>query len=113
MENEFTFTPQEIEDGKVMAGIAYLGIIGFLIAFLVGKDNRFTLYHAQQGLIIGIGFILSPIPIIGWLLALCCFVLMIMGLINGFSGKVALLPVVGDFGVKIGLLKTKTPNNPV
>ncbi len=48
MEQDFDFTPEEIEQGKVMAGISYFGVIGFLIAFIIGKENRFTLYLAQQ-----------------------------------------------------------------
>ncbi len=105
MDNEFSFTQQEIEDGKVLAGIAYLGIIGFLIAYLAGKENRFTLYHAQQGLVLAIGFLLTPIPIIGWLWGLFCLVLLVMGLINGFSGKVQPLPLLGGIGFSIKLLK--------
>ncbi|MFP4458702.1 MAG: DUF4870 domain-containing protein [Candidatus Zixiibacteriota bacterium] len=105
MDPNFNISQREIEDGKVLAGVAYLGIIGFLIAYLVGKDNRFVLYHAQQALVVAIGFILSPIPVIGWLLAIFMFVMMIIGLINGFSGKVQPLPLIGSIGFKISLLK--------
>ncbi len=105
MENQYTFTQQEIDDGKVLAGIAYFGIIGFLIAFLAGKENRFTLYHAQQGLILAIAIVLVPIPFIGWLWGIFCLVLCIMGLINGFSGNVKVLPLLGPLGMKVNLLK--------
>jgi uncharacterized membrane protein len=103
--DQFTFTQKEIDDGKVMAGIAYFGFIGFLIAYLVGKENRFTLYHAQQGLVLAIALLLSPIPIIGWLWGIGCLVLFIMGLLNGFGGKVAPLPLLGPLAFKFGLLK--------
>jgi uncharacterized membrane protein len=106
MEPKFSFTPKEIEDGKVMAGIAYFGIIGFLIAFLVGKDNRFTLYHAQQALIVAILSFFTWIPFLGWIIvSLAVLILFIIGIINGFSGKVAPLPVVGNIGFKFNLLK--------
>lgn len=105
MEPNYNISQHDIEEGKVLAGVAYLGIIGFIIAFLVGKDNRYVLYHAQQALVVAIGFVLSPIPIIGWILGVFMFVMMIIGLINGFSGKVQPLPLIGSIGFKIGLLK--------
>ncbi len=103
--DQYTFTQTEIDEGKVLAGVSYLGIIGFLIGYLAGKENRFTLYHAQQGLVLAICFLLAVIPIIGWIWSLFCLVMLVMGLINGFGGKVAPLPVIGSLGFKIGLLK--------
>jgi len=106
MDNEHSFTPQEIEEGKTMAGIAYLGIIGFLIAYLAGKENRFTLYHAQQGLVLAIASLLAAVPVIGWfILSIAIIVLSIMGLINGFSGKVQPLPIIGKIGFKFNMVK--------
>jgi len=110
--DQFTFTQKEIDDGKVMAGISYFGFIGFLIGYLVGKDNRFTLYHAQQGLVLAIAMLLSVIPFIGWLWGIFCLVLFIMGILNGFGGKVAPLPVLGSIGFKFGLLKPDQPAAP-
>ena len=102
---DFTFTEEEINDGKALAGIAYFGLIGFLIAFLAGGDKRFVLYHAQQGLILAIAFLLSPIPVLGWLIAIIALVLWIIGMINGFTGQVKPLPIVGGLGFKFHLLK--------
>ncbi|MFP4458703.1 MAG: DUF4870 domain-containing protein [Candidatus Zixiibacteriota bacterium] len=110
---------QEIEDGKVMGGIAYLGLIGFIIAFVTSQDNRYVLYHCQQSLALMIAsFIISAfsvvgaIPIIGWLIGigltlagLGAFVLFIIGMINGFSGKIEPLPVIGEYAFKLNLMK--------
>ncbi len=112
MEQAFTFTQKEIDDGKVLAGISYFGLLGFLVGYLAGKENRFTLYHAQQGLVLAIAFFLGVIPIVGWIWSLFCLVLFVMGLINGFSGKVQPLPLLGSLGFKIGLLKADTPAAP-
>jgi uncharacterized membrane protein len=89
-----TFTPEEIEDGKVFAGIGYLGIL-FLIPLLAKPDNKFCRAHAKQGLVLCIAFILAVIPFIGWLWGVFCLVCMVIGLINGFSGKYAKLPLFG------------------
>lgn len=95
----FTFTQQEIDEGKTMAGVAYITWIGLLIAYLTGKDNRFTLYHCQQSIV---NCILTFIPFIGWAVML---VFTIIGALNGFGGKAVPLPVIGQFGFKLNLLK--------
>lgn len=120
--NEFNITQQEIEDGKGLAGVAYLTWIGLLIAFLVGKENRFTMYHVQQALGLMIlmfaAGILAAIPILGWIVfivvwifGIVCF---IIGLINGFGGKVKPLPLIGEIAYKFNIVKltqqqTQTP----
>jgi uncharacterized membrane protein len=43
--------PEPIEDDKVIAAIAYLGIL-FLIPLLLKKNSKFAIYHARQGLVL-------------------------------------------------------------
>ena len=105
MDPNFTFTQQEIDEGKAMAGVAYLTWIGWLIAYLTGKENRFTLYHCQQALVLLIGMLLIAIPILGWIWGVFCLVLLVMGALNGFGCKAVPLPVIGQFGFKLNLLK--------
>jgi uncharacterized membrane protein len=105
MANEFNITQAEIEEGKTMGGIAYFGILGFLIAFLTSKENKYVMYHAQQSLILVICMLVAPIPVIGWIVALGAFVLFIIGLLNGFKGEIKPLPVVGNIAFKFGILK--------
>ncbi len=105
MNNEYGITAAEIEEGKTMGGIAYFGLLGFLIAFLTNKENKYVVYHAQQSLMIVICMLVVPIPFIGWLVGVFCFVLFIMGLLNGFKGEIKPLPVIGKFALKLGLLK--------
>jgi uncharacterized membrane protein len=105
MANEFNITQAEIDEGKTMGGIAYFGIIGFLIAFLTSKENKYVMYHAQQSLILVICMLVAPIPVIGWIVALGAFVLFIIGLLNGFKGEIKPLPVVGNIAFKFGILK--------
>lgn len=112
MSQNYTFTQQEIEEGKSMAGVAYLTWIGLLIAYLTGKENRFTLYHCQQSLALFIGYLLVIIPFIGWIWGIVCLVLLIIGALNGFGGKAVPLPIIGSFGFKLNLLKPDSTTAP-
>lgn len=104
--NEFNITQKEIDDGKGLAGLAYITWVGLLIAFLTGKENRFVMYHVQQGLVLLIASLLVVIPFIGWFLwSIFILVCVIIGLINGFSGKVQPLPLIGKLGYKFNLVK--------
>ncbi|NLW64517.1 MAG: hypothetical protein GX052_10530 [Syntrophomonadaceae bacterium] len=95
--------PADIEKNKTMAGLAYLI---FFLPLLACPDSKYGRYHANQALllfILGFGgsLILSLIPVIGWVLlpvlAFVVLVFAIMGLVNGFSGKVKPLPLIGKY----------------
>jgi uncharacterized membrane protein len=99
------FEQTDINSNKTMAGLAY---ILFFLPLLVCPQSRYGKFHANQGLLLLIvavvgNIILSIIPIIGWILlpiyALAIFVLFIMGLVNGFTGKVKRLPIIGNFDI--------------
>ncbi|PIE51388.1 hypothetical protein CSA37_11715 [Candidatus Fermentibacteria bacterium] len=109
MSGSFNIGAKEIEDGKVLAGISYFGLIGFIIAMLAGRDNRFTMFHAQQSLLISLLFFVRFIPFTPWILDMIVgfivFFFFIIGLINGFSGKVQPLPLVGEVAYSLGICK--------
>jgi uncharacterized membrane protein len=97
------FTPEDIEGNKVMAGLAYLL---FFLPLVVCPNSPFGRYHANQGLLLLLlgmvgSVVLSVIPIIGWILlpffALGVFILGVIGLINGFTGKGKALPIIGKY----------------
>lgn len=94
------FTPEEIEDGKVFAGLGYIGIL-FLIPLLAKPDNKFCKTHAKQGLVLFVAWFLAWIPIIGWLWGIFVLVCMIMGLIAAFNGKYQKLPLFGAIAEKL------------
>lgn len=85
-------------DKKATSIICYIGIIGWLIAYLAG-DKEGAKFHLNQGLIVAIGFLLSVVPIIGWLLGVFCFICAIVGIINAANGEEKPLPLIG--GIKI------------
>ncbi len=93
-------------EGKTIALIAYLTIIGLIIAFVMNaeKKNAFAKYHIIQssglaltGLALGI---IGLIPILGWILNLIgIFILLfmwIMGLVNAVNEKEKPVPLLGE-----------------
>lgn len=112
--------PADIEKNKVMAVLAYLGIL-VLVPILAAKDSKFARYHANQGLILFITWI-AVMVVVGCPLTLfqifvhikflgCCLdlvpfalfigllVLAIMGIINAVNGVMKPLPVIGSYTI--------------
>jgi len=109
MTTAFNISSSDIDNGKAMAGISYFGIIGFIIAMVTSRENRFVVYHAQQSLLPILLFFVRFVPgtpfIVDGIAGLAAFVLFVIGLLNGFSGKVKPLPVVGELAYHFGLCK--------
>lgn len=90
---------------KTIAIIAYLTLIGLIIAFVMNKDKKeaFGAYHIRQCLglcVCGVGlFIIGMVPILGWILSmlgsLFMIYLWIMGLMNALNGNMKPIPFVG------------------
>lgn len=117
-----SITEAEIQDGKLMAILAY---IIFLVPLLAARDKKFAMYHTEQALVliiawvvIYIGFTILSIILNKISSALSCglgivsiliwvgyLVLWIMGLINAAQGKIKEIPVVGAYGAKLNLVK--------
>ena len=104
-EKEITYTPEDIEKNKTMAGLAYLL---FFLPLIACPESAYAKFHANQGLvllILGIAgnVVLGIIPVIGWMLlpifSLGVLILGILGLINGFGGKAKRLPLIGKFTI--------------
>ena len=102
---ENIYTPEDVENNKTMAGLAYLL---FFLPLLACPESRYAKFHANQALILLIAAIagnvvLGIIPIIGWLLipiyGIGVLILGIMGLVNGFGGKAKELPLIGKFTI--------------
>ncbi|WP_409347335.1 DUF4870 domain-containing protein [Paenibacillus sp. MBLB4367] len=97
--------PSDVQKNKGMAILAY---ILFFIPLLAAKDSKFAMYHANQGLLIFLGYlianvVLTIIPFIGWILLpfanLFIFILMIIGIINAANGQVKPLPLIGSITI--------------
>ncbi|MBD5081298.1 MAG: zinc-ribbon domain-containing protein [Ruminococcaceae bacterium] len=110
--DDFTATmdPNDIAANKVMAVLAYFGIL-FLIPLLAAPNSPYARFHANQGLVLFIvdivvgvvGSILSIIPFVGAILsgvlALLVLVLVIMGIVNAATGKAKEVPIVGKIRI--------------
>ncbi len=93
----------DIEQGKGMAWLAYLGIL-FLIPMLSLKDNQFAKFHVKQGIMllifsVAVG-IVGAIPFIGWFIIwpvgyIFSLVMAIMGIVNAAQGKYWTMPLLG------------------
>ena len=99
-------------DGKSIAIISYLTIIGWVIAYVMYSNNKsqLAIYHIRQSLfimLVGIAFyivqtMLLFIPYLGWLISLLLipvglvlFVFWIMGLIYAINGEEKPIPLIG------------------
>ena len=104
-------------DNKTLSIVSYLSLIGWLVAYFVGKDNADSLlkYHLKQALnliivgIIGVvvlsiviiilGIISETLGAIGGIIylvfCLLMFILAILGIINAAKGEEKPLPFIG------------------
>lgn len=112
------FDQMDINNNKVMAVLAYIGIL-VLVPIFAAKDSKFARFHANQGLILLIasvaynivasvirailGAVLGVVGgIVGWILTLLSLVflaLAIIGIVNAVNGKAKELPVIGKFKI--------------
>jgi uncharacterized membrane protein len=93
----------DIKENKIMAALSYLGIL-VLIPLLAKKESKFAQFHAKQGLVFlivwVIGWFLLFIPVIGWLLWIAIWILDIVALIQALMGKYWEVPVIGSIAKK-------------
>lgn len=98
-------------DSKLFAFLAvFITIVGFVIAILLKRDDRYVMYYAKQGLVLFIfqlvvSFV-SSIAILNFLsipLWIVFLVTWVMCWINALSGEMKPMPVVSHFADKIDL----------
>lgn len=92
-------TKEVLSNGKNIAIIAHITLIGWIIALVMNNSNKSEIgsFYIRQmlGLLI-LSFVLWFIPVIGWILNLLIIVLWIMSLIGALSGEKKLTPVLGE-----------------
>lgn len=104
------------DDKKLFAFLAtFLSIVGFVIALIAKRDDKYVMYYARQSLVIFIigavaaiiSWILGWIPVIGWIintaLWIIVFVLWLISWIYALSGEEKEIPIVSDWAKKIKL----------
>ena len=107
---------REQKDRELLAFLAtFLSIIGFVIAIIVKRDDKYVMYYAKQSLVIFVigviaGFftgVFGWIPVIGWIIAFALnvlvFIAWVLSWVYALSGKMKKIPVVSDWAEKVDL----------
>ena len=88
-------------DKKVTGIVAYITIVGWLIAFLAG-DKEGAKFHLNQALVLCIAqlvlSVLGKIPFIGWIagiLSLVVFVFQVVGIVYACKDQEKEVPLLG------------------
>ena len=114
------YTKENIEDGKLLAVLSYIGILA-LIPYFVERDNPYIKDHAKIGVnlflieaIIGVGlsavaavcamtiillWISIIIAVLEWAFGIVSIVISVIGIINACNGEVKELPIVGKYNL--------------
>lgn len=99
--------PEEIEEGKVAAVLAYVPALCF-IPLLRKKHNRFAVEHGRQGLLLFIVEIIALvflIPIISrsfWIIVLIlCLIAALVGIVFAIQGRFWKIPLIGEWAEKL------------
>ena len=118
MAENITVDPKDAEDNKVMAVLAYLGIL-VLVPIFAAKESPFARYHANQGLILLIAgiaiymityiatFVIIAISLsLAWIISIFNAVVglgmlafIIIGIINAIKGEAKELPLIGKYTI--------------
>lgn len=110
MTNDKTAGEKEIKDGKIFAVISYWLFL-CILPFIMKKDNGFAVFHAKQGLVLFlffvVAFICGNLPFIGYfiwrLYAFTYSVIALWGSVNALMGKYSRIPIVFGIAQKISI----------
>jgi uncharacterized membrane protein len=94
-----TFTPEEIEDGKVLAGLGYLGIL-FILPLLIKPDNPFCKENAKQALVLFLAGMVLGLTLFGGIFVL---IVQLIAMIRTLQGEFWEIPVVYDLASRFSL----------
>ena len=93
----------------------FLSIIGFIIALITKRDDKYVMYYAKQSLVVFIAMAvvgiasmaIGWIPIVGWVimavLDLAIFLLWLFSWIYALSGEEKYIPFVSEWAEKVNL----------
>ncbi|MBO3117533.1 hypothetical protein J4050_12300 [Winogradskyella sp. DF17] len=99
-----------VQEGKTYAVVAYLTIIGVLIAYFMNqeKKNNFTAFHVRQSLGLWLLYFIFGYVVSGfddWTISYSFWIvfalLFIYGIFGAFSGKANSVPILGDVFQKL------------
>ncbi len=94
------------DNSKLFAFIAtFLSVVGFILAILLWKNDKYVMYYAKQSLLIFIifviGAVVSIIPFIGQFIGAIVYIIgvifWIMSWIYALSGERREVPIIGAY----------------
>ena len=101
-----TNVPVSAGEDKTVAILAYLTLIGFLVAAVLNSSKKTALgaFHLRQALglfLSGIALaVIAIVPLLGWLVAwagsIVLFILWVIGLIAAIGGERKPVPLMGE-----------------
>jgi len=104
-EQQMNLSPEDkkdAEDNKIFAVLSYLGVL-VLVPLLAKKESKFAMFHAKQGLVLLIGWIIGwllSFVFVGFIVDIALIVFSIWGIVNAATGKYVKLPLVGNLAEK-------------
>lgn len=100
---DFSGGTGEPDNSRAVSILAYLSFL-FFLPLVVCPNSQFGRFHANQGFVLFLfsvvgSMVLRYIPLLGsllgWLYGVLMLVLMILGMVNAYRGRMAELPVIG------------------
>ena len=100
------------DDTKLFAFLAaFLSILGFIIALLFKRNNKYVMFYAKQSLVIFIAYLIGVVadwlPLIGdfvsGVIDVIVIVLWIVTWVYALSGTQKYTPIIGQYADKIDL----------
>jgi uncharacterized membrane protein len=104
------------DNSKLFAWLAtFLSIIGFIVAFIAKRNDKYVMYYASHSLVIFIiaviagliQTIVGSLPIIGWIiktgLSVLILVIWLVSWIFALSGEKKEMPLITDWAMKFKL----------
>ena len=102
-------------NSKLFAFLAtFLSIVGFIIALIAKRDDKYVMHYAKQSLVVFITSLL--VGVVGWVflysglamivqsvLRVLWLILWLFSWIYALSGKEKVVPVIGKYAEKIDL----------
>ena len=103
-------TENEIQEGKTLAFVSYLTIIGTLIAFFMNQDRRnaFISFHIRQALGLwllemALGYVIGGFD--NWMITISFWtffgILFIYGALGALTGRLNSVPLLGSLFQKL------------
>lgn len=89
-----------IDDSKLMAVMAYLGIL-VLVPLFTRRQDPFVYFHTKQGVVLLVGFIMALVlaawvNLLGNILFLLLLLLDVVGLVQALLGRRWKIPIIGQ-----------------